>query len=1168
MRLKSIKLAGFKSFVDPTHATFPSRLTAILGPNGCGKSNIIDAVRWVMGESSAKQLRGESMSDVIFSGSTKRKPVGQASIELIFENCEGKIKGEYQSLSEISLRREVIRDGASNYYLNGTRCRKRDITDIFLGTGLGPRSYSIIKQDTISRIIEAKPDELRAHLEEAAGISKYKERRRETLNRIEHARENLARLTDIRQELASQLGKLERQAQAAEKYKIYKADERNFKTQLIALQWHDSQVHIDKNEAILSKQNTALEEAIASQRKVENELEKHRLSHETYNDEYQAAQSIYYELGNEITRNEQQLENTRQRLESLQHDLQQTKTDHDALFALQALDLENQKQLTSNIEKYAPALEQLQQDVEQAQATLQQAESLLQDWQTRWDAFRQTAAKRTQEAHLQQMQLQHIEQSQADTDKRIQVLNEERQQFKFTDYQQAIDDINTQVDTLQVQLQQAQQKTVESETQIQTIRKDNQAHKQALEQAQSEWHQLQGRQASLEALQQAALDIKGNEVKAWLNSQDLQAADRLAQIIKVASGFESAVEMALGSDLQAFCVMDLSDFSDALQHLEEGQVTLYQSGQMLSGEAYPSQTLAAKVQAPQDVLEILSHIHLVSDLATALTRRATLSSQDSFMTQDGLWIGKNWIRIAKKQIEDDSVLRRENELVSLKEKMTTLSQTLAVQQSALQTGEQQLQRQEHLAKEIQAEINILREGLSDHKSQLKIKQARLTQMQTRDQQIQEELTRLQEKQQALTQAYTQTRNQWNAALVDIENQDTEETTLTQEGQGLRDQLQQSRTIFQAHSKDMHDCQVRLESLRSELSVISQNTLRQQQQLDTLKERELVLQRSIEANNEPTQNLQQQLAQYLEKRVAAEANMQQARARLQDSTSQQSDLENQRNDIESNLVEIRGKLETQRLHSHEHQVRQKTLEEQLQPYDLTLASVMENMPEDANMTTWQAEIERLQKRISRLGAINLAAIDEFEELSERKQHLDAQDADLQEALTMLEDAIRKIDIETRQKFKETYDKVNNSFQSFFPKIFGGGAALLELTDNNLLEAGLIVKARPPGKKNSSVHLLSGGEKALTAIALVFSIFQLNPAPFCMLDEVDAPLDDANVMRFSKLVEEMSKDVQFIFITHNKVTMEMAEHLLGVTMHEPGVSRLVSVDVENAMALAEA
>ena len=731
MQLKHIKLSGFKSFVDPTKISFPTNMVGVVGPNGCGKSNVIDAVRWVLGELSAKNLRGESMVDVIFNGSEKRKASGQCSIELLFDNSTAKIGGEYASFNEVSIKRVMTRDAQSDYFINNTKCRRKDVQDIFLGTGLGPSSYAIIEQGMVSKLVSAKPDELRTHLEEAAGVSKYRERRRETESRIKRTKENLSRVKDIRDEIARLIKRLENQAKAADKYNLLKQKKSNLELDKAIIFSIEAKNNRDDLQKKLDALNRDLKIKNAESETIQSQIDQFRTQNESVLNEYEVAQKNFYSIGAEIAKREANLQNINRSESETKESLQK---------AIQ--NLEKAKETEKNFDELSPSEKAM-----------------------------------------------HI-----------------------------LDSI------------------------ISTIEK---------------------------------FQIKNDSIG------------------------EKAIEL-------------------------KGLLT--------------------------DILNI----------ATAQSKSLT-----------------------------DEYLSRQSDL----------------------------------------------EGQISEAEKLKLS---------------------------------------------IENEMKEFVGKSSEAESILISLRQKQSKFN----------------------------------DELRELE---------NNKSISDL--------------------------DSRS-----------ISENITNIRIELKT-------YEINLDNSNKKIKEAGIDIDSIEFSEYKGITLDDLDNKLTDIETKIIRLGAINLAAPEEIEEESKRKEDLDNQYSDLTEALDKLTGAIKKIDQETKTIFKDSFDSVNIKLKEMFPKLFGGGVAELTLTDDDALNAGVILMARPPGKKNSSISQLSGGEKALTALALVFAIFDLNPAPFCLLDEVDAPLDDLNTLRFIDMVEEMSKSVQFIFITHNKVSMERSDHLMGVTMQEAGVSRMVSVDVNQALELAE-
>ncbi|QQD21850.1 chromosome segregation protein SMC [Oceanospirillaceae bacterium ASx5O] len=1167
MRLKAIKLAGFKSFVDPTTVPFNTNMTGIVGPNGCGKSNTIDAVRWVMGESSAKYLRGDAMTDVIFNGSSERKPVGKASVELVFDNSDKTLKGEYAAYNEISLRRQVSRDGQSLYFLNGTKCRRKDITDIFLGTGLGPRSYAIIEQGMISRLIEAKPEELRVYVEEAAGISKYKERRRETENRMRRTHENLERLQDIREELERQLSHLQRQAQAAEKYKELKAQERQKKAQLQALKWQALDADYRERELQIARHETRFEEQMAAQRAADAAIEGLRLDHQQRSDEFNQAQSKYYEVGAQIARQEQKLEHQAQLSLQLDRDLADAeKAIFDSQRALEEDQLQRET-LSEELMMLEPELEMLLAEQEESALHLLEAEEAQARWQDDWDAFTQRASEPTRQAEVAQTRMQATEQQLARLDQQIRRLQEELQQLQDNPEREEIQllaeevsEQELQADTQQERLESLQEQTQSAREQLETLRTQRDDGKARLS-------QMLNRKATLDALQKAALGQGSEAVSHWLESHQLARKPRLAEQLQVEAGWERAVETVLGDYLQAVMIDQLDPAQHWLGSFKEGQLTLWQN-QPTSGNTAAPGSLLAKVQSKQDISGLLAGVNTAPDLAQALAMRVSLNAEESVITPDGIWLGRSWLRVAKAADGEGGVLARQQELEVLDDQIEELD--IQVEEwdadlDAAQLRQRSLEQQRDTAQREQQQVA---QKLITLKSQLSGKQARAEQFELRGDKLRTEVAELQELQALEREQLEVLRLQWQEAMSAIDTDTDERERLQTRRQQVQQQLEQARQEGRAQQDRTHQLQLTVQGLKNREQGLQQAISRLAEQMQRLQERKAqILANQNRDHSADLDELKLQLEEMLERRMDAEQRMQAARHALEAVDSQLRQLEQARAEAENNALAVRNELEKVRMECQALDIRRQALIEQLQEEQLTLKDVLENMPEEANATDWQQELERIGERIQRLGAINLAAIEEYQVQSERKVYLDAQNDDLQKALTTLEGAIAKIDRETRTRFKETFDKMNAGLAELFPKVFGGGHAWLELTDEDMLSTGVAIMARPPGKKNSTIHLLSGGEKALTAIALVFSIFQLNPAPFCMLDEVDAPLDDANVGRYARLVKAMSEKVQFIYITHNKIAMEMASQLMGVTMHEPGVSRLVSVDVEEAAELID-
>lgn len=1171
MRLKCIKLAGFKSFVDPTTVTFPSNLCAVVGPNGCGKSNIIDAVRWVMGESSAKNLRGEAMTDVIFNGSGGRKPVGQASIELVFDNSDGTITGEYAGYSEISVKRKVTREAQNFYYLNGNKCRRRDITDIFLGTGLGPRSYAIIEQGMISRLIEAKPEDLRIYVEEAAGISKYKERRRDTENRMRRTMENLERLTDIREELDRQLMRLERQSQAAEKYTIFKKEERELKAKLQALRYSILQEQSKLKHNTIVELELKVEAGVTDQVHQDSEIEKHRTLYTELGDKFNEVQGRFYSVGAEIARVEQFIQHSQERERQLKVDLEQTERDCKEAEEHLASDMQKAEGWEAEIMEIEPDLDQVKALEEESGMTLLEAEEAMQEWQQKWDGFNQKAAEPRQQAEVQQSRIKYLEQVQQRLLERIEKLEREREGLVVGEVEEEIAELDEELATLELTLEEKNQTVDDLSESVNETRELQQELAEKRDQLKDVYQTRKGRRASLEALQQAALGRGTGAISDWLETQGMSNYTRLAESVTVKDGWDRAVETVLGSSLQAVCIDDdLNSVFDKIDSIDAGHLTIISksaSTNTVSGQI-GLETLASKVSADVEVSALIANIYIAQGLDEVAQHRNQLQAHESIVTKDGIWVGPNWLRVIKEEDSQSGVIARQQELEMLEESITQDEAEIEEINDRYQQAKLKLVDTEKRRDETRREAADLSRKLGELKAQVGSRKAKVEQVLEGRERANRDIIEAKEQMNLEAENLADARSLLQEAIDAMETDTTERESLLSQRDSIRSKLDEARQKAR-HDKDKsHELAMRYQSVKTQLESIRQGVQRLQDQMQRMQERREQLQQSLTENTEPVEESKLELEALLEKRVAVEKELSESRKAVETVEAAMREAEKLRHQAEQGLSSVRHSLETARLEAQGLDVKCEGLKKALEEEEFELDQVIELLSEDDTETAFEEELVKVGNRISRLGPINLAAIEEYKIESERKTYLDSQNEDLREALETLENAIKKIDRETRTRFKETFDQINSGLQELFPKVFGGGHAYLELTGEDMLDTGIAIMARPPGKKNSTIHLLSGGEKALTAIALVFSIFRLNPAPFCMLDEVDAPLDDANVGRYARMVEEMSSQVQFIYITHNKIAMEMAHQLMGVTMHEPGVSRMVTVDVEEAAELAEA
>lgn len=1153
MRLKKIRLAGFKSFVDPTNIPFPGDMTAVVGPNGCGKSNVIDAVRWVLGESSAKNLRGDAMTDVIFNGSSARKPVSQCSVELVFDNSSGRMSGEYANYNEISVKRVVTKDAISSYTLNGTKCRRRDITDLFLGTGLGPRSYAIIEQGMISKLIESKPQELRVFIEEAAGISKYKERRKETLNRISHTKDNLDRLEDVRQELGDQLAKLKRQASAANRYKELKQEERTLKAQLATLRWLAQSALLKQSDELIRGFEQDLADLQAGKLGDESALQALKNDQSIAKQQISDLQQKNYHLGNEITKLEQSQLFAKKRGSQIHTELEHLDQQKaEVRKSLMGID-EDLAKLHARINEGSPEKEMLEEqlhEVEDSQLQLQERQAAIQArYKSKEDSFYQQK-QQVQQKHGQLQQTLSLQQR---TEARIAEL--ERELAEFSQHDDAhIQKLKSEISTLDVQLSEVviAQQTLARQAAIADAQQQD-ANEQ-LKHIETSYIRLQAQCAALEQLQ---LSENGN-IPEFLQTANIRPA---WQQFNVRTGYEKVLEAALAIYPHALVAQNLQ----ATDVLDQDQVSSYP---LMLDSAFTTKkrehSLAALIDN-QHVPHYFNQILVAQSLKQALTMLPDLATSDWIITQTGETLALD-VFVSNVRQTDSKVLRKAK-ITALKLELETLEVSLhKAKHSAQQMSEScaaiyaQKAQADHQFNHLQNQKALLERDVFNAQS-LKQQQAQ------REQKMIEEVARQREtlaQEEMTLELLTEEIEQASIELSELEAYKLE---LEADRGGIHIQLQSVQSQVQQIQQQLHAQVLLNQSLQNSYQILQEQQKNKHKQIQDNEEKAHLLKDEAETLAMPGEQQQEKLQEMLHEQGLIAEQQQILQIQLNELEESMLMMEKGQLGVNEKIDAIKQQIESERLHAQTAKVKAQTFIEQLAQMQQNVKEVLETLPADADEKAYQQQVDNVLASLSRLGAVNLAAVEEFEEQALRKQHLDDQNADLTQALDTLESAMRKIDKETRARFRDTFDQVNDDLKTLFPKVFGGGSAHLALTDDDLLDTGVTIMARPPGKKNSTIHLLSGGEKALTALSLVFAIFRLNPAPFCLLDEVDAPLDDANVGRFCKLVSEMSKTVQFIYITHNKVAMEMASHLTGVTMAEPGVSRMVSVDMEEALAIAE-
>ncbi len=1165
MKLEKIKLSGFKSFVDPTTIPVNGNLTAIVGPNGCGKSNIIDAVRWVMGESSAKHLRGGSMADVIFNGSSSRKPVSAASVELMFDNAEGKAGGEYAKYNSISLKRQVNRDEHSVYHLNGTRCRRRDITDLFLGTGLGSRSYAIIEQGTISRMVESKPDELRVHIEEAAGISKYKERRHETETRMRHTRENLERLDDLREEVENQLNHLKKQADKAEQYTELKQQERQYKQELLAMRWNNHRQSVTQLEQQLQSVAEEHNRLFVLNRELEKGIADKREDQKTQQEKLNKCQVDYYEVVSEISRLQQAIKHNEQTHADTLTEIKRLQTQQVQSEQSLFQDQQQLEQLEQSLLETQEGLESAREMAAEKQQSREHFQQERQQWQQAWERYLNENASQREQVEVQRATMHQLDNRQKQLQTRYEKLAQEHAELSQSRLHEDVEILQETVATLDVEHEDLQ-------LQLDTLLQQSGEYRQQVKQTQTVLHDkkaslhgLSGKISSLELLQQHAMGRDNKTSEPWLQQHDLLENPRLGEFLQVEEGWETAVEQLMGHYFEAICVDNIQTLVSELDELPEHSVMLLETDQQSNVSS--ENELHCKIKCKWNLSSLLSGIFCADTLAEGRNLLPQLQDHHSVILRDGTRLGKNWLLHAAGDDAKAGVLQREKELRHLKQRkqdvlleIDQLEAQLELAESRLKTAETERENSQQRDKTLARELSVKHAELSAQSVRHDQQQARMQQLTLEQDEIQEELSECAE---AGLEAET---------LRDTAEQQLHEFEQTrQELESRQHELQQQlQSIEQEHNeavRQVHGFEAQIQTITTTRQHTERQIERMRVQLQQTTERlaELELKRDstlspMEGEKHRLQD-QQQAKDTLEQKLAVERDIQ------KESESSISLLSEQHMQSQRYMERQKEKLDKIRFQQQDSRVRQQTLSEQLQEIEADAEAILQQLSPEANEEGWKRKVDRLGGQIEQLGTINLTAIEEYQSQAKRLDFLTGQHDDLMDALNTLEQAIDKIDKESRQRFKATFDKINNGLQEKFPRLFGGGHAYLELTEQDLLETGVNIIARPPGKRNSSIHLLSGGEKALTAVALVFSIFELNPAPFCLLDEVDAPLDDANVVRFSQMVEDMSTRVQFLYISHNKVTMEIARQLAGVTMKEPGVSRMVAVDIEEAMVMAE-
>jgi chromosome segregation protein len=1170
MRLNQIKLSGFKSFSDPTTFALPGQRVGVVGPNGCGKSNIMDAVRWVLGESKASELRGESMQDVIFNGSGQRKPAGRASVELVFDNSDARAGGPWNQFGEIAVKRVLTRDGGSSYYINNQPVRRRDVQDVFMGTGLGPRAYAIIGQGTISRIIESRPEELRLFLEEAAGVSKYKERRRETENRLKDTRENLTRVDDILRELNANLDKLEKQAEVAQQYRQLQEQGTLKLHQFWFLKHRDAAGEEQRAHAALLEATTALEARVAELRHVEAELESVRQAHYAGADALHLRQGDLAEAALEVSRLEERIRYVVEGRERAQSRLRELQAQNDQWAERQA---EAQAELQRISEAMLAADEQSQLQAAMSDEQAQQLpglEDVLRAAQQLSSRQRSAVAEVQQQIQVLAAESRNLDDQLRQLQQRQERLRGEREGLAQPDLQR-LEQLQRDSAALDEGQAQAEARLHEQGDQVQALDEQRRTQAQSAATEASRQAELGARLEALRALQDKVQS--SGKLKPWLVRHGLDSLQGLWTRVHIEPGWETALEAALRERLNALEVGRLETVRAFAADAPPTRLAFYSAQASAYADTHRTLPRLADLLRLNDaglqalLNDWLEGVYTADSLDEALAARGRLTHGEVIMSREGHSVSQHAVSFYAPDSEQAGMLARQQEIENL---------------------ERQHRAQGLIADEARSAGVRAEAAYTEASLRLAGTRREAAEAQTRAHQTQVELLRLQQQ----AEASQARRSQLDGELAELGAQLDDLRQRRSLGEARFEELDQQLADAQQRHSELDDAVIdaerKLNAAREQLRALERQAQEAAFQSRTLLARQAELQRSTETAQQQVATNVQAAAQIDEELAglndaAAQAGLQTALAlRLQReqalaaARSQYDELsaklragEEQRLTLERSLEPMREGLTRLQLEQQAAMLGGAQYLEQLTAAQVDLEALAQGI-ETGGVRLWglQGEIDRLNRELAALGAVNLAALDELTASRERKSFLDAQNADLLEAMNTLEDAIRKIDLETRELLGQTFTQVNEHFGRMFPSLFGGGSARLVMTGDEILDAGVQVMAQPPGKKNSTIHLLSGGEKALTAIALVFAIFQLNPAPFCLLDEVDAPLDDANTERYCKLVTEMSQGTQFLFISHNKIAMEMAEQLIGVTMQEQGVSRIVAVDMDAALSMAEA
>ncbi len=1166
MHLLSIRIAGFKSFADPVTIHIPKALSGIVGPNGSGKSNVIDAMRWVVGESSAKSLRGGTLDDVIFNGSAQRKPAGQASVELLFDNTLSRCNGQWEKYAEISIRRTVTRDGISEYFINGTRARRRDVKELFLGTGFGPRSYSIIEQGMISRIVEGKPEDLSTFIEEASGVSRFREKRHETQLKLKRVAENLERLDDMRHEIEKRIRQLKYQADQARRYKNQKEKLNALRIQLLAYEWREAKQRVDALQREKSDLELVLEQRTASARSIEADLEGTRQLRLDLESQLTDVQMELFRVNAEVADCDRRIKESTEQLERARTDIQTIEQRLDETNQSMTVQRERARRADAEYARIQQLTRELQDDLNSKQTQLGREESRLGELQSEAEQLEQRVIQAVRGRESASAALQQNRRTLESVSDELRTVNTETSQLELTVAVKTDESAGDVVEQTAQACERLRAQINQLESNLAKQRRQTDRYATELDQLRENAREVQVQLGTLERLLAASAAEVDDSFASWLVENNLNDTKALYLSVEVADGWDRAVDRVLGEKLSGICVSNLFEIAESVGDRAFSKPHYFVAGAS-NGTKPGGNSLVRFVRSPDRIAEsLLGGVYTAESVSAAMAMREQLGSHECVVTTDGAMVGVNWYSPAIDNEGPTGMLEVANRVRELRQKVVELD--------AIETEKKRRITDSRVASgELERELDDKRQQLMDHLAALE--QARVEQN-SREVQHLQAVTRLQElvaQQQQLQQTRTSLEQDLAQLHLAFESECAELTTMeaqkTQHSAQTKTQMQQVKTLQDAVNevvRERHYLELEAQRIDADRQLANSSLADLAQRREELDAQKTTLEAKLAIADEPAESVQHQLAQFIDQRKTAESELATIRDQIEAAESERRQLDEQRLQIQLGVEETNLALQEQnaqfgRLLAQSEEIKQKLAERRA---DAETAS--NKLDEQFDYEQMRQKFEKLDRRITNTGSVNLVAVEQYEQEMERKSYMDAQHEDLTRALETLQQTIRKIDKESRERYIETFSIVNSEFQILLPRLFGGGSGHLELTGDYPENAGLRIFARPKGKRIHNIQALSGGEKALTAVALILSFFQLNPSPVCLLDEIDAPLDDENVFRLCDSLHALSNTTQLILITHNKITMESVDTLIGVTMPEPNVSRVLSVDLLEAQEFA--